>query len=282
MLNRKIQAAAGTAVAALAAGMASGGTAEAAGSAQDGWVRLAHLSPNTPPVDVYLYAFGGTTAETVLKHVAYGTASSYEALPQGLYTVAMRAAGADSASAPVISTNVDVKSGSAYTVAGLGPSSGLTLSVLSDRLDAPAGKADVRVIEASLQNPSVTVSAGGQTIGDGLRFPTVTDYQTVAAGPWDVAVKSDAASTTAQVDLHTGSTYTLAILDGTGNAPQVLNLTDSAGSAVIPKGGVAAGYGGGTGSTGFFSAQEEELLWGGLLLVGAGGAGFAVRRLRRF
>src|SRR5690348_153892 len=23
-----------------------------------GWLRLAHLSPNTPPVDVYLYSFG--------------------------------------------------------------------------------------------------------------------------------------------------------------------------------------------------------------------------------
>jgi hypothetical protein len=37
-----------------------------------GWVRLAHLSPNTPAVDVYLYSFGDSSAEIVLHHVGYG------------------------------------------------------------------------------------------------------------------------------------------------------------------------------------------------------------------
>ncbi len=38
-----------------------------------GWLRLAHLSPNTPAVDVYLYSFGNSRAMIVLKHVSYGT-----------------------------------------------------------------------------------------------------------------------------------------------------------------------------------------------------------------
>jgi len=41
----------------------------------DGWIQLTHLSPNTPPVDVYLYSFGDAKAMLVLKHVAYGTVS---------------------------------------------------------------------------------------------------------------------------------------------------------------------------------------------------------------
>jgi hypothetical protein len=282
MLNRKLQAAAGTAAVAMVAGLASGGSAEAASTPQGGWVRLAHLSPHTPPVDVYLYAFGGTSAQIVLHHVAYGVASPYEPLPQGLYTVAMRLADADPASAPVISTNVDVKSGAAYTVAGLGPSTGLTLNVLSDRLGAPAGKAEVRVIEASLQNPAVTVSTTGSMIAGGLHFPTVSDYQTVAAGSWDVTVKTDAASTTWPVSLHAGSTYTLAILDGTGSSPKVLNLSDSAAATLVPKGGVAAGLGATAADHGPFGALEAEMLWGGLLIAGATGVVFSVRRLRRF
>lgn len=289
MLNRKIQAAAGTAVAAVAAGM-SGGAAQAAESAAapaasshaaDGWVRLAHLSPDTPAVDVYLYPFGGSSAEIVLKHVGYGDASPYEPLPQGLYTVAMRASGAAASSPPVISTNVNVKAGAAYTVAGLGPFASLSLNVLSDQLGAPAGKADVRVIEASLQNPTVTVSAGGQALGGSMRFPAVSPYQDVAAGAWDVAVKSDSGSTTSHMDWHSGSTYTLAVLDGADGVPKVLNLTDSAGSSAVPSGGVAAGLGG-LADRGLFSPQEEELLWGGLLVLGALGAGLSVRRLRRF
>ncbi|HLJ98838.1 MAG TPA: hypothetical protein VKU39_02900, partial [Streptosporangiaceae bacterium] len=44
-----------------------------------GWIRLAHLSPNTPAVDVYLYSFGDSSAFFVLKHVGYGAVSPYGA-----------------------------------------------------------------------------------------------------------------------------------------------------------------------------------------------------------
>ncbi|MEP7023248.1 MAG: hypothetical protein ABJB47_05430, partial [Actinomycetota bacterium] len=43
-----------------------------------GWLRLAHLSPNTPAVDVYLYSVGNPRAKIVLKHVTYGTVSGYQ------------------------------------------------------------------------------------------------------------------------------------------------------------------------------------------------------------
>ena len=56
-----------------------------------GWIRLAHLSPNTPAVDVYLYSFGDSNAMIVLHHVAYGTVSPYESVQAGDYSVAMRA-----------------------------------------------------------------------------------------------------------------------------------------------------------------------------------------------
>lgn len=286
MSHRKFQAAAGTAVAAVAAGMVTGtaaGPAEAASHAhaQDGWVRLAHLSPDTPAVDVYLYAFGGTSAEIVLEHVGYGDASPYEPLPQGLYTVAMRSAGASASTPPVISANVDVKAGAAYTVAGLGPFANLTLNVLSDRLTAPAHEADVRVIQASLRSPSVTVSAGGHQIGGSMHFPAVSDYRAVAAGPSAIAVKTPVTSVTSVMNLRAGSTYTLAVLDGQGTAPKILDLTDSVGVDGVPKGGVAAGLGGAA-DRGLFGPQEEAMLWGGLLVAGALGVGLSVRRLRRF
>jgi hypothetical protein len=86
-----------------------------------GWVRLAHLSPNTPAVDVYLYSFGNSTAAQVLHHVGYGVVSAYEPLAVGDYTVAMRAAGAAASTKPVLSASLDVAAGGAYTVAGLGP-----------------------------------------------------------------------------------------------------------------------------------------------------------------
>src|SRR5438046_5594618 len=84
----------GLLAAAAPAALADPGAAHAAKSSQAGWIRLTHLSPNTLPVDVYLYSFGGQQAIMVLKHVAYGTVSPYEKLGSGEYTVAMRAAGA--------------------------------------------------------------------------------------------------------------------------------------------------------------------------------------------
>src|SRR5450755_3301233 len=96
-------------------------------SAGFGYLRLAHLSPNTPPVDVYLYSFGDGSATIVLKHVSYGTVSPYERVASGEYTIAMRSAGAASASKPVLSTTVEVTSGDAYTVAGMGPLKALRL-----------------------------------------------------------------------------------------------------------------------------------------------------------
>src|SRR5271165_4521184 len=128
-----------------------------------GWIRLAHLSPNTPAVDVYLYSFGNSDAQIVLHHVAYGTVSPYEAVTAGDYSVAMRASGASPSSQPVLSTSVTVKAGHAYTVAGMGPESGLRLQVLDDQLTTPPGKSVMRVIQASLKQQTVKFTCGGQT-----------------------------------------------------------------------------------------------------------------------
>src|SRR5215467_15477163 len=129
-----------------------------ASASSNGYVRLAHFSPNTPAVDVYLYSFGDSSAEVVLHHVAYGDTSPYETLAAGEYTVAMRAAGAAPTTKPALSASLTVEARNSYTVAGLGPESGLRLSVLDDQLTPPDGKALVRVIQASLQDHVVTVT----------------------------------------------------------------------------------------------------------------------------
>jgi len=276
-LSRKLAAAclaAATCAAALPA------TAHAATTSTVGWVRLAHLSPDTPAVDVYLYPFGGNTAQIVLKHVAYGTLSPYESLAPGDYLVAMRAAGAAATTSPVISTQVDVTAGKAYTVAGLGAESALTLQVLNDQLDGPQGKSSVRVIEASLRNPTVSIDAGGDTVATNLHFPAVTAYQTLDPGPCALRVATQSAAATTQLDFAADSTYTLAVLDGAGSTPKVLSLSDAAGTSVLPKGGVNTGFGGTAGSTGG-GWPAREVLWAVLLVAGAGATLASARRLRR-
>src|SRR5689334_12757966 len=110
----------GAAAAALAAFAAITLNASPAAAAGDGYVRLAHLSPDTPQVDVYLKAEGGGSTEQTFPGVGYGALSQYLRLPAGPYSVAMRKAGADPSTKPVLTTQVTVENGAAYTVAGVG------------------------------------------------------------------------------------------------------------------------------------------------------------------
>jgi hypothetical protein len=210
----------------------------------DGWIQLTHLSPNTPPVDVYLYSFGDPKAMLVLKHVAYGTVSPFEKLASGEYTVAMRGAGAKPGSPPVLSTSVTITPGGAYTVAGLGPAKALRLQVLRDRLTTPKGESLVRVIQASLRDHRVTVTAGPQVLARQLAFGNVTGFATARPGTWMVHVSGAAGMATKSVALKAGSIHTLVVLDGAGGSLMIDNLVDAAGSGVAPQGGAATGLGG--------------------------------------
>ena len=243
-----------------------------------GWVRLAHLSPNTPAVDVYLYSFGDATAAQVLHHVGYGVVSTYEPIAAGDYTVAMRAAGAAATTKPVLSASLDVASGGAYTVAGLGPESGLRLQVIKDQLTTPPGKALVRVIQASLQQHTVTVSWKGVPAVSNLAFGTVSSYQAAspATAVLQVAGESDTVSST--ITLAAGSVHTIVVLDGSKGL--VLdNFLDAAGSGDAPSGAPATGFGG-TAPKVPSALPWLSLIGAGLLLAMAGGLG-ARRRPRR-
>jgi hypothetical protein len=244
-----------------------------------GWLRLAHLSTNTPAVDVYLYSFGNPSARIVLKHVAYGDVSPYEEVPVGEYTVAMRVAGAAAASKPVLSTSVNVAAGGAYTVAGMGPNAGLRLQVLDDKLSTPKGKSLIRVIQASMHQERVTVTLNGTALADDLAFSHVSSYDSVSPGTLKVHVAGPSESTTKTIRLTSGSIHTLVILDGSPGKLGVDDLTDGDGSAVDPVGGAQTGFGG-------MSAQPGAPLlpWAGAgavgLLAAVGGVVLVGRRRR--
>ncbi len=237
----------------------------------DGWLRLAHFSPNTPAVDVYLYSFDSSTALIVLHHVKYGTASPYEEVPSGVYTVAMRLAGAKPTSQPVLSTTVDIHPGKAYTVAGLGPAKGLRLQVLRDRLSTPRGKALVRIIQASLTQPRVTLRAGKKVLVSGLKFGSVTGYITVSPGTWRVSATGETKHTASSVALVAGTVHTIVVLDKSGGL--VLDpLLDAAGSQVAPSGSADTGFGGMAPRQLPSSLPWIALVCAGLLLSLAGAA----------
>ena len=199
----------------LAGLLAPAASAATAGSmpGMDGWIRLAHLSPNTPAVDVYLYSFSNPHAKLVLHHVAYGTVSPYRRVAPGEYTVAMRKPGASPASPPVLSTAVHVVADHAYTVAGMGPANGIRLQILQDQIMTPKGKILIRVIQASLHQHLVTVTAGEQVLAHDLAFGQLTRYRVANPGTWTFRAAGGSERTSRMIKLVPNCIHTIVILD---------------------------------------------------------------------
>jgi hypothetical protein len=192
---------------------------------------------------VYLYSFNDSNAMIVLHHVAYGTVSPYESVKAGDYSVAMRATGASPTSQPVLSTSVTIAAGHAYTVAGMGPESGLRLQVLDDDLTTPSGQALVRVIQASLKQQVVKVAVGSTVLASSLKFAAVSPYQAVSPGAATVTLAAGGTNTTSSVTCAAGTVHTFVVLDSASGL-EVVNLEDASGSGKPPLGGVTTGFGG--------------------------------------
>jgi hypothetical protein len=257
------------AVAAALATAAPAAVAATQATGATGWLRLANLSPGEPMFDIYLYPVGDTQATLMLKDIGYGTVSAYQQVPAGNHSVAMRKAGAAASSPPVLSTTILVGAGDAYTLASIGPSSAPRLELLDDTLAPPKGKALVRVIQASLRQGRVTVSAGDHVLVHGLAFGSATAYATVPPGTWKLRAAGDTMTATDRDTLAAGSSYTLVVLDGAGHL-ELTCLTDGAGSKVAPRGGAPMGFGGTAPRPAPSPALWLTGMAGGLLIAAAG------------
>ena len=69
------------------------GTTPTALATDVGFVRVAHLSPDTAPFDAYVVPAGRAAAAITLRNRSYGQVSAYQPLNPGGYTVTLRGAG---------------------------------------------------------------------------------------------------------------------------------------------------------------------------------------------
>ncbi len=261
-------------LAALLAAAAPAASAASAGGAT-GWIRIAHLSPQAPPMDMYVYPFGDPGSPTVLKDVTYGSVSRYVPVSPGQYSVAMRGFGAPATSKPALTTSFMVTAGGAFTLAAMGPDPGLRTEVLKDQLTAPAGKAVVRVLQASLKQHRVTVSYGMDVLAQQLAFGSATSYTAVAPGAQTVKFTAPGEQASQAFTVTADSAHTFVVLDNPSGF-KVAALTDSSGSLAMPEGGVSAGFGGTAPHP-----SGSPVPWLALIAAGALLAGAALVRLRR-
>lgn len=243
-----------------------------------GWVRVAHLSPDTKQVDVTLSSLSGDTVLYKLSSVGYGAVSPYIHLPVGTYAIAMVPAGAPAGTTPVVKASVTVTQGKAETVAALGLNKDLQTRVYGDVLGTvPSGMARVRVLQASTKHPTVTVKAGSTTVASSAAFGSISGYENVQAGSVPVTLTAGSTTTTTSVPLPAGSVHTLFVLDTSSGGLAVSAILDSWASAVTPTGSIDTGAGGLAGPAGLATLAAGLAA---LAAVGAIGAGAELVRRR--
>ncbi len=149
-------------------------------------VRVAHLSPDAPNVDVFV------DDEAVLEDVAFKTVSEYLELPAGSYNVKVAPAGEGPESA-VLEEDLDVPAAD-LTVAAIGEVAGenqpLELTVLEDDNSDPGDDmARVRAVHASPDAPAVdvVVAETGDALFEGVEFGE-SGYAEVPAGDYRLCV----------------------------------------------------------------------------------------------
>ena len=220
--------------------------APASAASRDGWVRLAHMSPDTGAVNITLSSLSGKVTLFRLQNIAYGMVSNYMRLPQGTYALAMVPVGDNTPNTPpVISGAVQVTAGKAETLAAIGPNSKIKTTVFTDDLKAVSGSdARVRVVQVSVKHPRVDATAGSKSVADDAGFGDVSKYATVSAGRTSIDLKAGSETHTVSQTFAAGSAHTLFVLDNAKGGLTVAPALDSAAATVKPVGSLAAGGGG--------------------------------------
>ncbi|MDG2200846.1 MAG: DUF4397 domain-containing protein [Phycisphaerales bacterium] len=152
-------------------------------TAQAGNVRIAHLSPDAPDVDVLVdgnVAFAG---------VAFNELTGYANLPQGDYLIQVVPAGA---SKPVvIETVLAVPASGDFTAAAINPLSTITAAVFEDDNQRKPGNTRVRFVHASPGTPAVDIALanGGPVLFSNVAFGESGGYIEVPAGTYDLEAR---------------------------------------------------------------------------------------------
>jgi hypothetical protein len=168
-------------------------------------VRVAHLSPDAPPVDVYV---NGARA---LSAVPFKDVSNYLPVPAG--SVNFKVTPANAATPVVIDATVSLSDGGNYTVAATGFLAGIQPLLLEDDRGT-TGQAKVRFVHTGPDAPAVDIAVtGGPVLFSNVSFRQATGYPQVAPGTYDLEVRPAGTTTVALavpgVTLRSGTNYTV-------------------------------------------------------------------------
>lgn len=155
----------------------------------DALIRIAHMSPDAPAVDVRV------DNQTLYQNVSYGEVSGYVATASGDHSVTILTAENGSV---VFEGNLSLAANERYTITAAGEVSQNATEpfepiVLEDATEPPEdGEASVRLVHVAPDaGPvDVTVNETGAVLFDDAEFGNSTDYVTVPAGDYRIDVRA--------------------------------------------------------------------------------------------
>jgi len=158
------------------------------GGTEDSCVRIVHVAPGSPEVDVYL------NDSPIVMGLTYGTSTDFVAVPEGdNRKIQVVAAGGTPGDSDLVDAEFDVNSRDAYEVIVSGNPDDLQAdSAELDLSPLPDGQSRVRVIHSSPDAGGVDVAvADGPTLFEGVDYRDKTDYTTIDSGTYKVQLKKD-------------------------------------------------------------------------------------------
>lgn len=250
-------------------------TAEAQPTAQ---VRVVHMSPDAPAVDVLV------DNQRAIADLAFKSATDYASLPAGQRNVKVTAAG-DSQTA-VIEANLPLQAGQSLTAVATGRLADIAPLLLQDDNTAPAAaNAKVRFVHASPDAPAVDIAvAGGQVLFPNVSFRNASAYVQVPAGTYNLEVRpagtQDVALSVPNVALQAGQNLTVFAAGLVGDnslvaVPVVYPTAGQGGPAAMPRTGTGGVL---TADTSVTDTMVAGLAAMALAMVGAGTLVAARRR----
>jgi hypothetical protein len=177
-------------------------------------VRVAHMSPNAPNVDVYV-----DSDDPVLADVPFKTVSDYLEVPVGERMVEITAAG--DAETVVFSGAVPVEADTDYSVVAAGEIGDMAdqpfepLVLEDDNSMVGGDQARLRAVHVSPDAPAVDITAGGGEVVlfDGVEYGG-SGYTTIEANDYTVQIRGDTENNDGEVvadydvSLNGGTVYT--------------------------------------------------------------------------
>ena len=176
-------------------------------------LRVGHLSPDTPEVDVVVN--GGV----YLADVPFPAVTDIAALPADTYNVAIQAAG-NPGVVPIGPVDLTLEAGTWYSVLAVNYFNDIEPLILSDDARPVATNAKVRIVHASptAQDVDIYLTAPGAGIAEvdptlsSVSFKANTGYLSLAEGDYDVTVTlpgtKDIAIGPATISISNGGVYT--------------------------------------------------------------------------